>query len=451
MKTIIAKRVWLDDSDLRLDASFHLSEGQLTLIAFKKAKIKTEPLNQVTDRIFYGGRSRRIYVPNPEYGLPFIKGADIIKADFSSLKTISKKRTSNLEEYFLEEGWTLITRSGTIGRTAFVNKDFIGKAASDDIIRVVPKSLPAGLLYAFLSSKHGQALLSHGTYGAVIQHIEPEHIENIPIPIFPHEKQKQIHDLITQSSELRVEANRLLEEAHFEIMKLFQIDRIEVLKAKSVSSKTITKSHTTRFEANYYLTKGYQLQEEIVKKYNYQRLGDVTSDIFRPGIFKRVYVADGITFLGGSEIVKAKPASDKKLSRKKTEGLSQLMLKKHWILVTCGGTIGNMAYVDSEMEKCAASQHILRLVPSKVSSGYLYAFLSSDIGKEIITSYTYGSVIPQIEPHHISLIPIPIIEKDIEVKIHNLVMKYVENIESSKIKEDQAIQLVEKEIEQWQQ
>lgn len=134
MKVAITKNSWLKDSDLRLDASFHLSAGQLTLKAFKKANITTKPLNKVTERIFYGGRSRRNYVSSLDNGLPFIKGADIIKADFSNLKIISKKRTANLNDYFLEEGWTVITRSGTIGNSAFVNKDFIGKAASDDII-----------------------------------------------------------------------------------------------------------------------------------------------------------------------------------------------------------------------------------------------------------------------------------------------------------------------------
>jgi len=450
MKSIIAKKSWLANSDLRLDASYHLSEGQLTLTAFQKANIPTQTLRNVTERIFYGGRSRRIYVNNLDNGLPFIKGADIVKADFSNLKIISRKRTANLKEYFLEEGWTVITRSGTIGNTAYVNKDFIGKAASDDIIRVVPKNVLSGFLYAFLSSKNGKALLTHGTYGAVIQHIEPEHIENIPIPNFSPEKQQRIHELIIGSADLRVEANRLLAEAHKEISKAFSIDYVDKQNSGGISLNTLRTSHTSRFEATYYLTKGYKIQEEIIKKYKYLTLGDVTSNIFRPGIFKRVYVENGITFLGGSEITKAKPEGDKRLSRTKTQGLKDLMLKKHWILVTCGGTIGNMAYVDSEMEKCAASQHILRLVPSKVLSGYLYAFLSSEIGKEIITSYTYGSVIPQIEPHHISRIPIPIVDKDIELQIHELVMKYVENIELSKIKENQAIQLVEKEIEQWQ-
>ena len=100
---------------------------------------------------------------NLENGLPFIKGTDIIKTDFSNLKIISRKRIANLNEYFLEEGWTVITRSGTIGNSAYVNKTSISKAASHDIIRVVPKTVQSGFLYALLSSKNGKALLTHGT------------------------------------------------------------------------------------------------------------------------------------------------------------------------------------------------------------------------------------------------------------------------------------------------
>lgn len=227
MKTLIAKNTWFANSDLRLDASYHLSDGQLTLIAFKKANIPTVPLKNVTERIFYGGRSKRVYINKPENGLPFIKGADIIKADFSNLKIISRKRTVNLHEYFLEEGWTVITRSGTIGNTAYVNKDFIGKAASDDIIRVVPSTIPSGFLYAFLSSKNGKALLTHGTYGAVIQHIEPEHIENIPIPILSNDKQLEIHNLIVKSANLRVESNQMLDNAKAELLQKSNLPKLK--------------------------------------------------------------------------------------------------------------------------------------------------------------------------------------------------------------------------------
>lgn len=451
MKTIVANKSWLAESDLRLDASFHLSDGRLTIVAFKKANIETRPLHKVTEKIFYGGRARRVYVKNKEYGLPFIKGADIVKSDFSSLKILSRKRTANLNEYFLEEGWTLITRSGTIGNTAYVNKDFINKAASDDIIRVIPKTLPSGFLYAFLSSKQGQALIKNGMYGAVIQHIEPEHIANIPIPIFSTDKQEEIHSLIVEAAKLRVDANRLLEEAHKKLsseLLLIKPKRI----SNSFSIKTINQSHTERFESSYYLSIGRDYIDQILSRNKYTYLKDVTSDIFRPGIFKRVYVNNnGITFLGGADIVKANPNSDKKLS-KKTKGIEKLKLKKDWILCTCGGTIGNVVYVDSEIAKCTASQHILRLIPNeKIQSGYLYALLSSEIGNEMIKSYTYGSVIPQIEPHHIELLPIPKIKKETENEIHYMVMNYVHYLESAKQLESKAIQLVETEIDQWQQ
>src|SRR5690606_10793223 len=91
---------------------------------------------------------------------------------------------------------------------------FKGKAASEHIIRIVPKDdIYEGFLYAYLASKHGHNLLTQGKFGAVIQHIEPEFISTIPVPIFPEEKQQRIHQLIVKASELRVEANRLLNEA----------------------------------------------------------------------------------------------------------------------------------------------------------------------------------------------------------------------------------------------
>ena len=452
MKTIIAKRGWLDDSDLRLDASFHLSEGQLTLIAFKKAKIKTEPLNQVTDRIFYGGRSRRIYVPNPEYGLPFIKGADIIKADFSSLKTISKKRTANLEEYFLEEGWTLITRSGTIGRTAFVNKDFIGKAASDDIIRVVPKTLPGGFLYAFLTSKYGQSLLTHGTYGAVIQHIEPEHIENIPIPIFPPEKQKQIHDLIIKSAELRVEANRLLEEVVGYFNEKYSVNPNQTKKIFSKSVNDISFSwaaYNNNIEC-----------DAIIDKLggDYFTLGEVTKSVFSPPMFKHIYIErdNGNPFLTGSELTQYNPKFYRYLSPRGVKDINDYKVYKGTLLLyksgtTDGGILGNVFLVDDILSSACLSDHVIRINLSDIHLSYwIFAFLKSDAGVRLLQRLATGTMIPFITPERLKSVPIPKPNDNFN-QIVAVVEKYLAKQVDSKIKENQAIQLVEKEIEQWQQ
>ena len=92
----------------------------------------------------------------------------------------------------------------------------------------------------------------------------------------------------------------------------------------------------------------------------------------------------------------------------------------------------------------------MRVVPKEdVLKGYLYAVLSSRVGHELITLFTTGSVIPQIESHHLDLVPIPLLDKQEMEKIDRLVFTYVSKIEISKEKETRAISMVEDEIEKW--
>lgn len=452
MKTIIAKKSWLGNSDLRLDATYHLSDGQLTLTAFKKAKIQTEPLWKVTERIFYGGRSRRVYVNNPENGLPFIKGADIIKADFSNLKIISRKRTANLNEYFLEEGWTVITRSGTIGNSAYVNKDFIGKAASDDIIRVVPKNILPGFLYAFLSSRNGKALLMHGTYGAVIQHIEPEHIENIPIPIFTPKKQQLVHDLISESAKLRVESNRFLEEA----IELFK-NRIKATKV-SLSSQddviTIRKirSFSSRFDAQYQIiTKKLECEKD--PSIEYRKISTLAKKIFVGNRAKRIYVETGVPFLSSSDMVLFNPKRYAKQISLRTSGIKSLIVNKNDILISRSGTVGNIILVGEDIENSTVSEHALRLEidSSKISPEYVFCYLRTKQGKLHMESSAFGSVIITLNEDLIGNIDIPILSDCDRDTIVSKIKTYQKNLDLATLKENKAIQLIEKEIEQWQQ
>ena len=130
--------------------------------------------------------------------------------------------------------------------------------------------------------------------------------------------------------------------------------------------------------------------------------------------------------------------------------MPELRVKRGWILVTCGGTIGNTVCIDNQLAQCAISQHVMRVVPKDdVMKGYLYAFLSSKTGHELITMYTSGSVIPQIEAHHLERVPIPILEEMKMKEIDELVETYISKLEQSKEKELLAIQMVEQEIEKW--
>ncbi|NEW81695.1 MAG: hypothetical protein GZ094_04950 [Mariniphaga sp.] len=451
MKTLVAQRGWLDDSDLRLDASFHLSDGQLTLAAFKRAEIHTEPLQKVSERIFYGGRSRRIYVSNPENGLPFIKGADIIKSDFSNLKIISRKRTANLKEYFLEEGWTVITRSGTIGNTAYVNKDFIGKAASDDIIRVVPKTVPSGFLYAFLSSKPGQALLNHGSYGAVIQHIEPEHIENIPVPIFKSEKQQEVHNLIIQAADLRVESNKNLNLA----LSYFNTKYQNYLGYQTIFSKNVKKLGFSWVGRN-----NDVFAEEVSEKIQsdgFNVINQIAEKVFAPPMFKHIYLSsdNGYVFYTGADLLKSFRRPSRFLSKKGVNRISDYVVNENQVLVYKSGPrdgmLGSVFLTDGNIKGSCLSDHVIRIqIQDEILRNWVFAFLKSKVGLRQLHNIATGTAILFITPERLAAMAIPRLDDRCN-EISELIRKYKDLNERAFLLEELALCNVEKEIAQWQQ
>ena len=75
--------------------------------------------------------------------------------------------------------------------------------------------------------------------------------------------------------------------------------------------------------------------------------------------------------------------------------------------------------------------------------------MSSDIGKKLINLFAFGSVIPQVEAHHLELVPVPMLDNETMNRIDALCMQYVSCNELAKENERKAISMVEEEIESW--
>lgn len=343
----------------------------------------------------------------------------------------------------------MVTGFGTIGNTRLVSKHQDGVCYANNVCRIrANNNIPNGFIYAFMTSKYGYAQLNNNASGSVVRYIEAPGIKRTLVPRLSDSFQKEVDDLIQESARLREEATEALEEAHTLIEDKFRVSAKK--KSSCVSISSIRSSHNKRFEAFYHTSENRNIYDYIIQNFEYKTLGELTSKIFRPGIFKREYVADGVTFLGGADILMQIPNSEKKLSYRQVEKMPELKVKRNWILVTCGGTIGNTVIIDGQLEKCVISQHVMRIVPKdEVLKGYLYAVLSSKIGHSLITMHSTGSVIPQIESHHLELVPVPILCNEEMLYIDGLISTYVEKIEISKEKEIKAKFLVEQEIEKW--
>lgn len=450
MKTATINICAVRSIHFRSDASYHLSEGQHVQRSIASSPYPLLSIRQVADDIFIGNRARRVYVKNAKYGIPFLSSSDILKADLDNVKLASKKYTPDIERMSLKKGWTLISRSGTIGNCAFANAKHAQKLASEHVIRLIPNNiLREGLIYAYLASKYGHSLLTQGTFGAVIQHIEPAFVGSIAIPQFPESFQQEVDDLIQKSARLREEASDALEYAIGYFDTLFLMPFKESCLGK-VSSKEILTSINKRFEASFHISEGKDIDKYIKEHYEWKSLGEVCSNISRPDIFKRYYVKKGITFLGGADIFLATPDSEKRLSSKKTANIEALMIKEGTILLPRSGTIGNVAWAHAGHAQKLASEHVIRITPNDIlRAGYVYAFLASKYGKKLIQRYIFGSVIQHVEPPHLKLIPVPIIDKKVMDDIHDKVMVYSSAMGKAIEYERKAITMVEQEIEKW--
>lgn len=431
---------------MRLDGSFHLSDGLGVRKLVSKSPYGINEIKDVTSNIYCPGIFKRNYVKS---GIPFLGGGDIQKQYLDSGKYLRENNTPNYEILQVKKGWTLVTCGGTIGDTVFANNLLAKCWVSQHVMRVVPLNIKEGMLYAYFASKYGKLLLTTNTYGSVIPTLNAGNIANLPIPKFPESFQQEVDDLIQEAARLREEATYALEQAISFFDTLFPIS-FKGNKSGKVSSKEILASINRRFEASFHISEGKDIDKYIKEHYEWKTLGEVCSNISRPDIFKRYYVKNGITFLGGADIFLATPDSEKRLSKTKTENIDTLMIKEGTILLPRSGTIGNVAWAHAGHAQKLASEHVIRITPNDIlRAGYVYAFLASKYGKLLIQRYIFGSVIQHVEPPHLKLIPVPIVDKEIMDNIHDKVMAYSSAMGKAIENERNAIRMVEQEIEKW--
>ena len=306
MKTSVVRLDNIKPIQFRFDASYHLSEGEEVKRLINASPYRLLKVSDASKDIFIGNRAKRVYVKKRSHGTPFLSSSDILQADLENVKIASNKYTPNIEQMKLQKGWTLISRSGTIGNCAFANAKHAQKLASEDVIRLVPNNiLREGVVYAYLASKYGHSLLTQGTFGAVIQHIEPDFVGSLPIPNFPESFQKEVDDLIQESARLREEATVALEEA----IKIFdnilgETEFTSNQQTKVLSSKQIFQSFK-RFDSQYQIASDVlKAQLQKISGIRTIKIATIASNVFIGNRGKRMYVNNnGVPFMSSSDMM----------------------------------------------------------------------------------------------------------------------------------------------------
>lgn len=451
MKTGVVQSRELVRNGNRADASFHLSDAISVKRQIARSPYPCIPIDKVASRIFYGTRAKRIYVQSREHGIPFLSSSDILQADLENVKLASEKYTQQIDTLLLQEGWILISRSGTVGKVAWATKRHAQKLASEDVIRLVPNDiLRGGLVYAYLSTSYGYAMLTQGTFGAVIQHIEPQHVASIPIPQFPQAFQDHIDSLIRQSATLREQAQTALDEAVNYFNKKYPIRNTttKFFEKRKSNVKFSWAAYNNNLEV-----------EEASSAYTSKsiKIGDYTNSIFAPPLFKHIYLNkdNGYPFMTGSELTQQNLRYYRWLSPRGVKDINDYVVQKGTLLLyksgtTDGGILGNVFIVDDVLNGCCLSDHIIRINFSDNNYAYwAFAFLRSLLGVKILQRLATGTMIPFITADRIKELLIPAPDEKFESVVKSI-ERYIDLNSQSKHLETEAISLVEQEISSWQ-
>ncbi|MRD92111.1 restriction endonuclease subunit S [Vibrio parahaemolyticus] len=454
---------WLSDEGRRLDCGPYMTgakeaEKIIDDCLLPKKELKDFLVNGAKGA-FHAGREGRVWVKEERYGVPFMGSVDIIQANLDRLPLISKEQVSRKPLFRVFKDWVLITRSGTIGRMTLARQEMDGHACSEHVMRVVPdpEKIFSGYLYCYLRSKFGVPLVVSSTYGAIIQHIEPHHVINLPVPIVDKQLEEKAHELINKCGDNRTESNALLKKAGQLINKHFSFPNKLALSHRIFTHSAASSSLVQkRMDATYH-DRVAQMSDDLVEQAGAEKtLAELGVNTGESGRMKLVFTESdhGVPFTTSGEIFRARYEPQRFLAKSKLGDVADWGVRQEDILLArsgqVGGIIGTGVWADSRFENAAVSVDVIRIKAqeSEVLPGYLYAYLMcTDVGYRQLIRSAAGSSIPHLSSDDVLKLKLPRMGAMEEKAVHELVQKAGELAAEAQKLEDEAVKMVEDAIE----
>lgn len=426
MKEKLVPSAWLEEQGRRLDCGPYLSGAVEAKRLLKNLPGRRAELHDLTHGheggIYKGPLFARNYVSDPAYGVPFLSSSGVLHAEFTyaDLLRAQDATSARLAPLRIEEGMTLVVRSGTIGRMAYARAEMKGMWSSEHLLKVVPNPnlVRPGYLYAFLSGRFGVPLIVGETYGAIVQHIEPGHISDLPVPLAQDAIQDDAHRLVTEAAEMRTWASAELQAVVREIEEAAGMPPLDIRYASARPDTSLVQASTLHgrmdglFHSNYHQEALAPLQRLPQNRRTTVR--ELVSRVFWPPMFKRIPVDDpryGVPFFGTSALMRSDPDASYLLSRR-TSGFDNLFIDETTVLVPASGQlngiIGHAVLPHGDVVGGTVTHDAIRLhCPDDATAGYVFACLISEYGRRQLKVRAFGSSIPHLNEPAVAGVTVP--------------------------------------------
>ena len=456
------KRSWLADQGLRLDASPYLSGSFEAKKVLEDLPVCKDKLADLTighnGGIFNGPKFSRLYLQDPERAVRFLGSTDMMEADLSYLPLLANSVAEKLPYLQIEPAMTLISCSGTIGRMTYVRHDMADIWSSQHVMKIQPDAgkIPPGYLNTFLRSRFGVPIITSQAYGAIIQHIEPHHIADLPVPRFDPALEQEIHGLVQVAADLRADFQRGVVAATKDLFTTAGLpDLLDLRWHEQERDLGFVKQglNAMSLRALNFQPRARKIIDRLAEV-DHIPLGEICAggQLSRGVRFLRVDGPEDSEFsyrlIGQRQAFWLRPEG-RWVTKSKTS--SEVLAKDETILVASQGTLGENevfcrpilatgSWLDS-----AYSEHFLRIISgsSEFSGAYLFALFRSEAMFRVLRSMSTGGKQQDIHEALRAQIPIPILTPEDRNRIAETIREAYRNRDNADLKEDQALALLE--------
>lgn len=362
-------------------------------------------------------------------GRPYLAATQVLDFRPVARRWLSTDKIKNVDDLSVSPGDILVTRSGSVGKAIVAFDAHNGFIISDDLLRVSPRdSDTAGWVYAFLRSTHARKMMTASHYGHVIKHLEPEHLDDIPVPSVP----ERVIDLCSKSFAEIIEKRNAAFAMTLCAEKKYA-DRIRSPEFTRAETFTIPIGSMCvggrRLDGNFHNSHARAIEAYLSGVADkMQPLRELVAKVIVPGRFKHVYGELGIPYLDSADILECGPELTKKVLSLDEKRRVAYMTRPGAILMPCSGqthgNIGQAVLATQHHAEKVLSNHILRIEPdepSRVPMGYLLCVLGHPAyGRPLVVRTTFGSSVPEIPPEAIENLAVPRFADGTEEAIHEL-------------------------------
>jgi restriction endonuclease S subunit len=431
---------------MRIDAEYYQPE----FLDFERKikKHENKKLGDICDKITDGSHQ------TPEYqkeGVPFIMVRDVSEQqiNFNVDSFITSEFDNGLKHCKPQGGDILLTKVGSVGISSVVPDDcpsfniFVSVAVLKGC-----NELNNYYLSTFLNSKFGRFQAIRSAKGITQPDLHLEDIRNFLIPLVSRDNQEKIKNTILESIDLFATSKNLYQQAEDLLLEKLELKNLEKDEKLFSIINLSEVENANRLDAEYFQVKYEKLIEKIRKKS--KKLEDFITKYSTGYPYKSEnYLEEGIPLVRINNIKSGVIDLEDTayLSEKDFSISPRDTAKSGDIVLSMSGTIGMTAEIPENIPKCAVNQRILKFTAKNIDKSYLILLLNSIVGKCQLERIGTGGVQTNISYKDIKNILIPILPKEIQQKIAELIQKSHEARKKSKELLEEAKRKVEEMIE----